>query len=152
MEAINQAGIPVVSYPGSDGGYVQEENSNLHLNYAPTPSEKEKIGPLNASIRESRLTAFEYWDVYGSETKRTIEPMGLYMKRYAWYVWGYCRVRTDFRIFRLFRISRLQTLPETFVRRTMTLEELETRRESEGRPVPFQVDLRFHPAVKTRVS
>ncbi|CAH0121747.1 MULTISPECIES: YafY family protein [unclassified Paenibacillus] len=203
MEAINQAGIPVVSFPGSDGGYeimegyrldkqyltledfvfictalrgfqsatdnqdiagllerigslvpgrsVQEESSNLHLNYAPTPNEKEKIGPLNAAIRESRLAAFEYWDVYGSETKRTIEPMGLYLKGYAWYVWGYCRIRSDFRIFRLSRISRLQTLPDTFVRRAMTLEQLETRRDSEERPVPFPAVLRFHPAVKTRV-
>jgi predicted DNA-binding transcriptional regulator YafY len=39
------------------------------------------------------------------------------LKGYNWYVYGYCLLRQDYRIFRLSRIKELEVSPETFVPR-----------------------------------
>ena len=43
--------------------------------------------------------------------------MQLWFKSQAWYLWGYCRTRRDFRTFRISRIKNLILEDETFVRR-----------------------------------
>lgn len=42
------------------------------------------------------------------ETERTIEPMRLVFQWSSWYVWGYCKLRQDFRLFRLTRMTGLK--------------------------------------------
>lgn len=203
METINQAGIPIVSFLGADGGYEimsnyrvdkqflsledflsistalrgvqsvmdnqsitnlidkfgalnahstqQAESGTMDLNLTPSEKEKEKITPLNQAIRETRIIQFDYMDINGNETTRTIEPMGLYLRKYIWYVYGYCLTRNDLRTFRLTRINQLQILPETFIRRNYTLEDVAQNRIVADHPKPFNVSLLFKPTMKTRV-
>lgn len=46
-----------------------------------------------------------------------MEPMRLVFKGQAWYLWGYCKTRKDFRTFRISRIKNLLLINETFERR-----------------------------------
>jgi predicted DNA-binding transcriptional regulator YafY len=203
MDSINQAGIPIVSFPGSDGGYEivsgyrldkqilsledfssicsalrgarsATDNSDidgllerigalmpdkskstdtykLDLDFTPTPNDKDKIAPLHQAIKEFHLVQFDYLDNKGAETNRTIEPMGLFLKGYVWYMYGYCLTRSDKRVFRLTRINQLMSLPRTFVRRNYTLQDVERQFMSQANFAKVSAVLHFSPAVKTRV-
>jgi predicted DNA-binding transcriptional regulator YafY len=82
------------------------------------PALKKKLSLLKNAISSSRLLEFEYQGGYRrGKTKRTVEPMTLLNKSYAWYLFGYCRLRSDYRFFKLTRMRNIQLLKETFDRR-----------------------------------
>lgn len=87
-------------------------------------SERNKYDTLHKAVSDKRLIRFTYTDGQGGETERCIEPMGLVLKGYTWYLHGYCLNRDDYRMFRLSRIRNLLILEDTFQRRMMTLSEL----------------------------
>jgi predicted DNA-binding transcriptional regulator YafY len=203
MDSINQAGIPIVSFAGSDGGYEivpgyrldkqilsledfssicsalrgarsATDNSDIDgllerigalmpgksnstdtykvdLDFTPTPNDKDKIAPLHQAIKELHLVRFDYLDNKGTETDRTIEPMGLFLKGYVWYMYGYCLTRSDIRVFRLTRINQPRSLPKTFVRRNYTLQDVEQQFMSQANFAKVSAVLHFSPVVKTRV-
>ncbi len=57
-------------------------------------------------------------------TKRTIEPFFLYNSTQEnWIIIAFCRLKKDFRAFRLDRISRLQVLAQNFKPHSMTIQK-----------------------------
>jgi predicted DNA-binding transcriptional regulator YafY len=66
-------------------------------------------------------------------TVRDVEPLGIVFYGGAWYLVGWCRLRQDYRHFRIDRIQHLEPLPETFASRPdFSLKahlESETRRD-----------------------
>ncbi|MEG1447763.1 MAG: YafY family protein [Oscillospiraceae bacterium] len=70
---------------------------------------------LKSAILEKNLVEFAY---YGSESsmKRVTEPLKLCFKGQSWYLYAYCRVRCDYRFFKLRRIRELEVLEEHFQR------------------------------------
>lgn len=63
----------------------------------------QKIDLLKTAILEGRLVSFQYACQSGAG-RRVIEPYRLVFKWSAWYVWGYCPEREDFRLFKLNRL------------------------------------------------
>lgn len=77
---------------------------------------------LLASLAAKRVVRLEYQAGYsGEQTVREAEPIGLYYAQH-WHLVAYCRLRQDFRDFRLDRITRLELRPEQFRPRPDTLE------------------------------
>ncbi|WP_419875187.1 helix-turn-helix transcriptional regulator [Candidatus Pristimantibacillus sp. PTI5] len=87
-------------------------------------SERNKYDTLHKAVSDKRLIRFTYTNGQGGETERCIEPMGLVLKGYTWYLHGYCLNRDDYRMFRLSRIRNLLIIEDTFRRRMVTLSEL----------------------------
>lgn len=56
-------------------------------------------------------------------TERTIEPFAIYSTQENWLLIAFCRLRKDFRAFRLDRILNLNVLNEQFEPHKMTLQE-----------------------------
>ncbi|WP_028608703.1 helix-turn-helix transcriptional regulator [Paenibacillus harenae] len=181
METILRAGIPIVSFPGADGGYeiesgyrAEKKLLSLHhfvsvcsaLHGTPLSAESEEIEDLIAAssgisqediralIRAAhglRIVSIDYRDSSGSETKRTVEPHGLFMKYGSWYMYGYCRFRSDTRIFKLSRICRLDSSMETFCPRSITLHDVDQQFQQVGRSAKLDVALLFCREAETRV-
>ncbi|GIP33571.1 YafY family protein [Paenibacillus sp. J2TS4] len=203
METLNQAGIPITSYPGPDGGYeimsgyrldkqvltleqfhsiytalrgIQSATDNsdmtdllerigalipdgsgapssfsLDFRHASDKDVKEKIRSLDLAVRKMHVVEFDYMDNQGVETSRTLEPMGLYLKRSAWYLWGFCRIRSALRVFRLSRMNDLNVLSEMFIRRDLTVEDVDKDRRWIKPPDGVDVTLLFQPLAKARV-
>lgn len=78
---------------------------------------------------------------------RTVEPSCLVFHWSAWYMWGWCRMREDFRLFKLNRMTELAT-GESFVPRPAPLPDLEPERVF---PVTYQVTVLFDPACRWRL-
>ena len=61
-------------------------------------------------LLEMNYTTFEEEKV----SQRTVEGVGVYYAFEQWYLIGWCRLRQDYRTFRLDRINRLKLLEETY--------------------------------------
>ena len=178
VEAINMAGIPLVSYPGHQGGFAildsykldhqflsrkdmvtllgtlrgvndafQSREMDLLIEKLTSILPHAQAGELNSAldeiifdvvpwglpqnklnglqivrqaVHEKRLLQFTYRNLNLELCRRTIEPISLVNKGAAWYVFAYCRLKEDFRIFRISRMEDVSLLPESFNERGVT--------------------------------
>lgn len=105
-----------------------------------------KIEQIHHAIDSSRQISFDYYAPSG-ESSRTIEPCRLIFQWAAWYVWGWCTMRQDFRLFKLNRMTGIQ-LGETFEKRAAPLPELSAERVF---PSVYQVKAVIQPMYKWRL-
>ncbi|MBD2864131.1 helix-turn-helix transcriptional regulator [Paenibacillus oceani] len=211
LESLSLAGIPIVSYTGTEGGYEIMESfrldrqmlsldelivlctalRGLQSTQAPTPAnmdrlldkvgalvsqaeqdrfadgdqilidltpwrnngaERTKYESLQKAVQDKKLISFAYTDGKGEETERLVEPMGLALKSYSWYLHGYCLSREDYRIFKLSRIRTLEVQPESFERRAMTLSMLNERWTAPRTERTVDLVLRFTGESKVHAS
>jgi predicted DNA-binding transcriptional regulator YafY len=66
------------------------------------------------AIRKHRVVRFEYVNLKGELRKRDVEPVRLFFRGSAWYLFGWCRSRKDYRFFRLGRIQSPDFTGEVF--------------------------------------
>lgn len=77
---------------------------------------KEKFDLLRNSIKSKKLVDFKYFNVKGENTKRIVEPLKLAFKNSNWYLYGYCRLKKDYRMFKLNRIKDIKIIDTVFTR------------------------------------
>jgi predicted DNA-binding transcriptional regulator YafY len=211
LETINMAGIPIISYTGTDGGYEIMEQFRIDRQIVTfedlqsilialkgiqaSLDDKEMDGLLNkikalvarseqhhmeelgetlmfdtnlwhggglkdrsilASLRQAASTrsvvSFLYTNTEGVGEQREVEPIGLAWKGYAWYLYAYCRLRSDYRTFRLSRISGLRIHLEHFANRGVRMEELDARWGNKETGPLVHLLLRFHSRMRVRVE
>lgn len=75
------------------------------------------------AIEERRLLSFAYYAPTG-ETKREVEPYYLIFKWSSWYVYGFCRARQEFRMFKLNRMGEITCLEQKFRLREVPAPDL----------------------------
>jgi predicted DNA-binding transcriptional regulator YafY len=125
----------------------------VHIEFSPWgsgPNEENKFLDIKKAILECRVITFDYLSADGILSHRSVEPMLLLFKSQAWYIWGYCRMRRDFRTFRISRIRGLAVADTAFVRRT--LESAKNEEEPEAVSLKFvTLKLRFQPEDLYRV-
>lgn len=81
-----------------------------------------KVERICGAIECGRLLSFRYFAPKG-ESFRSIEPYYLIFHWASWYVWGYCRDRKDYRLFKLGRMTELQ-VGEAFEKRQAPFPDL----------------------------
>lgn len=105
--------------------------------------------PLLDAIARQRVVRLEYRAGHqGTPSCREVEPIGVYFGQH-WHVVAFCRLRQEFRDFRLDRIAGLQVLDEAYAPRPDTLQTywagLAAARQTQV------VVLRFGPRVLSQV-
>lgn len=78
-------------------------------------SRKQLYEDIKNAILARRLIQFDYYGRNGQMSRRTVEPVRLLFKEYTWYLKAFCRERNAWRVFKLFRMKRLEVLDEVFV-------------------------------------
>ncbi|MEN6325499.1 MAG: YafY family protein [Syntrophomonas sp.] len=178
IEAIGQAGIPIVTYPGGGGGLaimdgfkldksvlsreemlsvitglkginsinpdvrtrlLIEKFSGLSAesnNMSSGPELVIDLSPWNKydqlgtmieeikkAVRNRQIMEFLY--ITGQNiTRRRVEPQVIVFKQSNWYLYAFCLLRQDFRLFKLKRIYELALCNEFFHRRDFSLDEI----------------------------
>lgn len=105
-----------------------------------------KIELIQWAIEQCHSIRFAYFSPKG-ESARTVEPYYLVFHWSTWYVWGWCRSREDFRLFKLNRMTELSS-GEAFEPRPAPLPDLEPERIF---PAKYQVTVLFDPACRWRL-
>jgi predicted DNA-binding transcriptional regulator YafY len=114
--------------------------------------DRSMISRLRQAARNRLVVLFVYTNSEGMGELRTVEPIGMAWKGYAWYLYAYCRLRSDYRTFRLSRMKELVVSEERFIRRDMTLEDLDARWGKIDTANLISMVLRFHPRVRVKVE
>lgn len=104
---------------------------------------------IKTALQDCRLVSFEYIAHHGKKTMRTVEPYQLVLKSGHWYFQGYCRMRNDFRLFRLSRISNLQMEKENFIPRDFQKPILDFEETLQSMQAPIKI--RIHRSILDRV-
>ncbi len=81
------------------------------------------ISVLQFALTNFYLTRIEYINEAENITSRLIEPFALLSTQENWLLVAWCRLRNEFRFFRLDRIKKLEVLTEQFTPHEMTLQE-----------------------------
>ena len=208
IETINMSSIPIISYPGNNGGFGIIENYKLdhqlltlnnlcsmlsalkgvnssledvelessieklrnliphdkthHLDlrmeqiiigmqpWAYNSKQKQLVKLIQNAIIQTQLITISYRS-YANETGiRQIEPMSLVFKSYTWYLFAYCYLKEDFRVFRISRIIDLQIEDVIFTRKEKSYHEIE---EASKKQVSLtNITLKFASKVRARVE
>lgn len=85
-------------------------------------SENSLFRQLKQAIFESREITFEYHNSAGDNGKRNVYPHQLVYKDKAWYLYAFCLLRDENRLFRLSRIKNLILTETHFERKTDTYQ------------------------------
>ncbi|MCP4183216.1 MAG: YafY family transcriptional regulator [Hyphomicrobiales bacterium] len=75
---------------------------------------RQRLDILDDAINQRALLDISYFDAAKDQTKRTIEPLGLYFWGKVWTLVAWCQMRDDFRSFRIDRIGELKTTDQIF--------------------------------------
>jgi len=181
VDAINLAGIPVVTYQGANGGIGIAEgyrldrnvftgyemaaiittlkgvagtihdnrhevlmeklkntlsssqleilNSNVNqlvIDLSPwggNNSHKKIVAEVRKAIENFKEIEFIYIDSTGKRTSRRVEPYSLVLKGQKWYLYAWCHLRQDFRLFKLSRIKELAVVDISYKPRELSPEQ-----------------------------
>lgn len=112
-------------------------------------SEKVKgyVKDIRYAISRNHQIRIKYRNYSNDVSVRTVEPMSLVFRGYAWYVFGYCRLKEDYRLFRLSRIIEVEIEQQIFIRRDGSYTDKERFVDD-----MFEVKLKFDAEVRTRVE
>ena len=106
-----------------------------------------KIELIQDAIEGRHYIQFDYY-APGGEGGRLIEPYLLVFQWASWYVWGFCLMRQDYRLFKLNRMMDLECCREVFGKRILPPYENEADRPF---PIRFLVKARCKPSIKWRI-
>ncbi len=82
-----------------------------------------KIALLKKAIAGHEVVAFDYYSDKG-KTQRRVEPYFIVFKWTSWYLFGYCLLRDDFRLFKLNRLWELTAEGSPFSPREVPPEKM----------------------------
>ena len=71
---------------------------------------------IKSAILIKKVISLSYSNAKGEQTVRKVEPLKLCFKSGAWYLYGYCKIKYDYRFFKLKRIKNLIITDEGFSR------------------------------------
>ncbi len=106
-----------------------------------------KIETIQDAIESRRLVRFQYYAPSG-ESERKVEPYFLVFRWSSWYLWGWCKDRKDFRMFKLNRMDRIQKTDESFECRNIAMPDLSNEKIFPG---GIKVKVLFEPDQKWRL-
>ena len=110
-------------------------------NWGKDNAQEKRFNMIKAAILNKNRIEFVYYNSNGEKSKRVVEPLQIWFKDKSWYLIAYCKMKQDYRVFKIQRIKEIKILEEHFKRelqqekkeekynfRNITLE-LEIRKE-----------------------
>lgn len=107
----------------------------------------EKIELIRNAIDSRMKIRFTYFSPTG-ESSRELEPYHLIFQWSSWYVWGYCCMRDDYRMFKLTRLTDLECTGEPCELREVPEYTCDKLRHTKGE---IEVTAKFDKSLKWRI-
>jgi predicted DNA-binding transcriptional regulator YafY len=77
---------------------------------------EEKFELIKTGILNKKQLEFTYYNSNGDKTKRIVEPLQIWFKDKSWYLISYCKLKEDYRIFKVARMKEIKVLEKHFER------------------------------------
>lgn len=136
LKALSTIEYPEISSVIDKVGFMNKTSNNdnwidIDLSrWGNKPHADNKFHKIKYAILNNKLIEFSYVNSFANQSMRTIEPIKLIYKGQSWYLYAYCRLKEDFRLFRISRIKNLEIKEESFTKRDFKLVE-ENREKKE---------------------
>jgi predicted DNA-binding transcriptional regulator YafY len=101
----------------SDQVHVIQNIMHFHPVLPTSNVDKTIVDTVARSVWKVTSIQVRYQSRIGDDTERLFDPYGIVFYQSDWYTVGYCHLRRDLRIFRLDRITAVQTTDHTFTPR-----------------------------------
>lgn len=91
-------------------GHYKDEEQRIFIDFGVVREGRNIPGfvrEIEEAIQNKRIIEFDYVDSAGQKSHRTVEPLALNYRWYAWYLLAYCTNKNDYRIFKLNRLTDL---------------------------------------------
>ncbi|PKM94054.1 MAG: YafY family transcriptional regulator [Firmicutes bacterium HGW-Firmicutes-1] len=124
----------------------------VHIDFSPwgsRPNEYNKFQEIKRAILEHKVVSCDYVNSEGDKSQRFIEPMKLLFKGQGWYLWGYCKNKCDFRMFRISRVKNVIVTEEFYERRQE--QAIDYQEFTDPMMVLIPLILRFQPQALYRI-
>lgn len=103
-----------------------------------------KLDNIYFATENNRTLVFSYYDLNNNKTERRVEPYTIIMKGYSWYLYAYCILRNDYRLFNIKRIYAIK-IEDTFNVRNdfkpIDISEIEKPRTSTNIKIKFSASM-----------
>ncbi|EJP6471242.1 YafY family transcriptional regulator [Clostridium sporogenes] len=210
IDAINLAGIPIVSQAGNNGGFyiidnykinhqlltledmisivealknmnrfLEDKNVEVAIEKVKNiiPKEKKEIFDLHFeqmfidtlpwgfkkcdeeklkykiiynAVESKNCIAFDYINSKSEHSWRKVEPLTLVFKGFYWYLFSFCKLKNDYRFFKLSRMEDLTVLDERINENRISYKEYININKNQEEPT--KVVLKFSKKVRYRVD
>lgn len=94
--------------------FNQSSNEWIEIDFSNWFEDKDFYGKIKKAILERRVIRFTYLNGRGEELKRDINPRKLLFRYKSWYLYGFCHVRNEYRMFKISRVRNLKLLEKQF--------------------------------------
>ena len=112
-------------------------------------TEREKFALVKQGILERQVLCFTYYAANGEETQRIVEPVRLSFMSHSWYLQAYCRLRRQYRTFKVSRMAELSLTGKRFLPREESAPKTAPPLSSSWNAVCLE--LRFSPRAAYRL-
>lgn len=90
-------------------------------------TQNERFNKIKEAILNKWVVEITYFNSYGEENIRQVEPLQIWFKDKSWYIKAFCRLKQDYRIFKIARIRDIKILDEHFERDLPVEKEEKTK-------------------------
>lgn len=112
----------VLGYSVKDKANLLAERTRFNQNIN-NERNSNNLSQFQFALTNFCVTKIEYTNENNKTTSRSIEPFALLSTQENWLLVAWCRLRKDFRYFRLDRIAKMEILTENFTPHKLTLQE-----------------------------
>lgn len=108
---------------------------------------------IKSAIFDRHMICFQYFGTKGQTSDRCVEPQKLMFKGQDWYLYGFCRQKSDYRLFKLSRIKDLSLSDEFFSSHVPQASQITSTnvQPTSAEPACISVLLKFDASVSYRV-
>ena len=142
--------------PGKGSDFIYGRGKKLSLDFSMLgggPRQQEVFKVVEEAVERDRLLSFTYTNNQLESAERTVEPMTIVFRYRSWYLFGYCRLRAGYRLFRISRIRDPKIQDRGFIRRKESFDEVFTDLTGlEGNAETLDLLLRFNPKMRSVVE
>ncbi|MDC7126552.1 MAG: YafY family protein [Spirochaetales bacterium] len=134
--------------PSIDTKAFSERHEKLRIDFSMLGGNEQQrtaLAIIQEAVNTNRLLRFSYTNNKLEATERTIEPMTIVFKWRAWYLYGYCKLKNDYRIFRASKIREPEILAKTFIRREKSFDDFEKESNNQTQQKNINIKLKFTP-------
>lgn len=107
------------------------------------------IEMLKSAIREKKIITFTYYS-NDQLIQRRVEPYKVIYKEANWYLYAYCTLRKDFRLFKIRRMRELYQTEQTFKPKDISMDRIHWDIRSDDKEL-LTIELAFNPPLQDKL-
>lgn len=107
-------------------------------NWGKDKEKEERFNKIKAAILNKNRIKFEYYNTNEEKSERIVEPLQICFKDKSWYLIAFCKLKQDYRIFKIARIKEIKILEEHFKRE---LQQENKKEEYKFKTVTLELEI-----------